>query len=489
MTKSLKSKTVHALSWSFLQAIGSQGIRFVIGIILARILIPEQFGLIAMLTIFIAIAQTFLDSGFGAALIQKREPSLADTSSIFYFNIIVGFLAAGALCLAAPWIASFYNQPILTPLTRALSLTFIIQSFGMIQSTILIKKIDFKSLTKVSLITGVISGIAGIILAFRGFGVWSLVVQQICAALFQTIALWFLSSWRPAMIFSFNSLREMFGFGSRLLLSGLLNQIFGNLYSLVIGRLFTATDLGFFSRASSLQQLPSHTLADMVGRVTFPVFSTIQDDPERLKKGFQKALTTMVSVQFPVMIGLAIVARPLVLVLLTEKWAGCIFYLQLLCLAGLLYPAHVINLNLLQALGRSDLFLRLEIIKKFLIVISIAITWQWGISAMIIGMIAISKISYLLNSYYTGTLIGYSIKKQLKDMGPYFIVATLMAVAVYAIGILPFPGNWSLIAAQIILGAAIYISICRIFRLSAFMELWQMILSRIHFRSSGGASK
>ena len=222
MADSLRSKTIHALSWSFVESIGLQGVRFIIGIVLARLLFPEQFGLIGMLTIFMAVAQTFLDSGFGAALIQKREATQTDICSIFYFNIVVGLVAAGLLCLVAPWIAAFYNQPILTPLTRAMSLIIVINSFGLIQSTILTKEIDFKTQTKVSLIASVLSGIIGVTLAAAGFGVWSLVVQQISSAFFRTVFLWLLNSWRPALIFSLKSLREMFGFGSRLLASGLL---------------------------------------------------------------------------------------------------------------------------------------------------------------------------------------------------------------------------------------------------------------------------
>jgi len=320
-----------------------KAVQFVIGIVLARLLFPEQFGLIGMLTIFMAVIRTFLDSGFGAALIQKREVTQTDICSIFYFNIAIGLVTAGLLCLGAPWIAAFYNQPILTPLTRALSLTIVINSFGLIQSTILVKNINFKTQTKVTMISGILSGSIGITMAGFGFGVWSLVVQQIAASFFSTVSLWAFSSWRPALILSFDALREMFGFGSRMLFSGVLNQIFDNIYLVVIGKLFSAVDLGFFTRAKSLNDIPSQTLADMTGRVTFPVFATIQDDPARLKRGLNRTLTTLVLLNFPMMIGMAVMARPLVLVLLTEKWAPCIPFLQLLCLAGLLYPLHLMN--------------------------------------------------------------------------------------------------------------------------------------------------
>jgi teichuronic acid exporter len=475
----LKQKTIKALVWSFAEGVWFQGVRFIIGIVLARLLFPEQFGLIGMLMVFMAVAQTFLDSGFGAALIQKRDPTQTDMCSIFYFNIMVGLAAASLLCLAAPWIAAFYNQPILTPLTRVLSLTIVINSFNLIQTTILTKQIDFKTQTKVSAISSILSGGIGIGLAAKGFGVWSLAVQQISSALFRTISLWILNSWRPALVFGLKSLKGMFGFGSRLLISALLNQIFDNIYLLVIGKLFSATDLGFFTRAKSFEELPSRTLSSMVGRVTFPVFSTIQDDSIRLKRGLKKALTTLALVNFPMMIGLTVIARPLVLVLLTEKWAASIPYLQLLCIVGLLYPLHLMNLNVLQALGRSDLFLRLEIIKKLLIIINIAITWRWGISAMISGMIVTSTISYYLNSYYNGVLIDYPIQEQLLDLLPYFIISVLMGVAVFATGLLPFPNHWSMLFVQPTVGIVTYGSLCRLFRLTALIELWQVVWKNV----------
>ncbi len=487
MADNLRQKTVYALLWSFLQAAAQRGVQFIIGIVLARLLFPEQFGLIGMLTIFIAVIRTFLDSGFGAALIQKRQVTQADICSIFYFNILVGVAAAGLLCLAAPWIAAFYRQPVLTPLTRALSLTIVIDSFGMIQSTILIKEINFKTQTKVSVIAGSLSGITGIALAALGFGVWSLVVQQIAASLVATVCLWSFSPWRPALVFSPSALRGMFGFGSRLLVSGVLNQIFDNIYLLVIGKLFSATDLGFFTRAKTLNDIPAQTLSEVTGRVTFPVFSTIQDDRARLKRGLKKTLTTLVLVNFPVMIGLAVIARPLVLVLLTEKWAPSIPYLQLLCAAGLLFPMHLMNLNMLQALGRSDLFLRLEIIKKVMIVINIAVTWRWGIPAMICGMIAISIISYYLNSYYNGVLISYPIREQVRDLFPYFIVAALMGIAVHAVELLSFPNHWSLLVTQISAGIVVYAGLCRVFRLTAFMDVWQAMVDRMPLVRAGTA--
>ena len=483
--ESLRSKTFHALAWSLAESVGVQGVRLVMGIVLARLLFPEEFGLIGMLTIFIAVAQSFLDSGFGAALIQKRNATQTDKCSIFYFNIVFGLITAGGLCLFAPWIAAFYKQPILTAVTRAMSVTLVVNSFSLIQSTILAKEIDFKTQTKASLIASVMSGILGITMAGRGFGVWSLVGQQMSSAICRTVLLWLWNSWRPALIFSFQSLREMFGFGSRLLASGILEQVFGNIYSLVIGKLFSAADLGYFTRAQTLGEVPSQTLSSMVGRVTFPVFAMIRDDTSRLKNGMKKAITTLVFINFPMMIGMAVVARPLVLVILSEKWAESIPYLQLLCMVGLLYPLHLINLNVLQALGRSDYFLRLEVIKKILIVINIVVTWQFGISAMICGMIAFSAIAYYLNSYYTGILVGYSAGEQLRDWSGYLMIAALMGGAVYLVGWLPFRRLWSMLLVQVCFGVIFYGSLCRLFRMAAFMDFWQTGCRKMSFLRAG----
>ncbi len=480
---SIKTKTTHALGWSFLEAIGMRGVQFVVGIILARLLLPEQFGLIGMLTIFLMVAQTFLDSGFGAALIQRPVITEKDTSSIFYFNIVVGVVAAGCLCAAAPWVAVFYDQPILTPLLRVMSLLLVINSFGLVQGVLLTKAIDFKTQTKVMLIASVSSGVIGVGMAYGGYGVWSLATQQIAAATFRVVLLWLFNNWRPAWVFSLQSLRDMFGFGSKMLASGLLNTVFNNIYLIVIGRLFSAADLGYFTRARNLEQMPSHTLSSMVSRVAFPVFSSIQGDRARVKRGMKKAMTMLVLVNFPMMIGLAIVARPLVLVLLTDKWLPCVPYLQLLCVMGLMFPLHLINLNVLQAMGRSDLFLRLEIIKKMLTIMNILVTWRWGIMAMIGGQVVISLVSYYLNAYYNKVLLDYSIWEQIGDLYPCLIDAAAMGGAIYALKYLPIASPLVLLMCQVAAGGMIYAAVCRVFRFEAYLELQEMVLRRLPFQA------
>lgn len=475
----LKRTTTRGMFWSFFERIGEKGIQFVIFIILARLLLPEQFGLIAMLAIFIAIAQSFIDSGFGSALIQKKDANHLDECSIFYCNIVFGFVAAALLFFAAPWIASFYNAPILTRLTQALSLNLIINSFAIVQTALLTKHIEFKSQMTINLSALVISGGIGVTMAYFGYGVWSLVCQSLSSNLVRTILLWVMLKWRPALIFSITSLRTMFNFGSKLLFSGLIDRIYNNLLPVFIGKVFSAADLGFYSRAYSFQQVPVGTITDSVARVTYPAFCSIQDDKPRLKRGVQKALTIMVMLNFPLMFGLAIVAEPLVIFLLTEKWLPCVPYLQLLCGLGLIFPLHVINLNALQAQGRSDLFFRLEVIKKIIAVVLLFVTYRWGISMMIVGQIVCSILCYFLNSYYTGKFLHYSIIEQIIDLSHTFMISTLMAAMVYSIRYLSIPNQNILLFAQVATGIIFYIVLCRVTKLSSFMETMTMIKPKL----------
>jgi O-antigen/teichoic acid export membrane protein len=480
--KNLKQKTVDALIWRGMEIFGQQGMRVVIQIVLARLLLPEQFGLIGMLTIFIMLAEVFINSGFGQALIQKKNADHADECSIFYFNIIVSVIATGILWLLAPWIAVFYKQPLLIPLTRVLSLNLIINAFAQIQITILTKKIDFKSQLKVGVSASLFSGVVGVLMAYKDFGVWALVGQQVSRSLLQTMIYWFVSDWRPALILSFSSLRSLFNFGSKLLFSGLLGAVFNNIYLVVIGKLFSLADLGFYSKAKNLQQFPVRSTSSIVSSVTFPVFAIIQDERNRVKVGVRKSLTTLVMIITPCMLGLAIVARPLVSVILTDKWLPCVPFLQLLCIEGILWPLHVINLDLLKALGRSDLFFRLEVIKKILTVISIAVTYRWGILAMIYGQIIMSILAYYLNSYYSGKLINYSIKEQMFDLAPYFGLAIVMGISVYSIKWFPFPNNLALLATQVLVGFSVYTAMGCVFKMPAFIEIIDISRSKLKFR-------
>ncbi len=468
-----------ALRWSTGERLGNHAIQFIIGIILARLLSPTEFGLVGMLAIFLVVSNLFIESGFGTALVQRQNVTYLDECSVFYFNLVASLVAAAMLSAAAPYIADFYREPILKPLTRFLSINLIINSFGIIQMRILTKAIDFKTQTKVSLYSVFFSGVIGIVCAFKGLGVWSLAIQSVCSNFIRTGLLWIYNRWRPSLTFSIKPLREMFGYSSRLLASGFLSTVMDNLYFLIIGKLFSATELGFYSRAQMFAQLPSYNLCGIVSRVTFPVFALLQNDKTRLKQGYKKSLRTLAGINFPIMFGLVAVAKPLVLVLLTEKWLPCVLYLQILCIAGMMYPLHGINLSILKALGRSDLFFRLTLIKYALMVVNISITWRWGIEMMIWGLMFLNILSYYINSYYSGSIINYGIIEQIKDISPYFAISIAMGSIVWMIQYVDFKYTLSLLLCQVVAGLIVFIFIARAFRLSIYMEGWEFIRKRL----------
>lgn len=442
---------------------------------MARLLMPEEFGLIAMLSIFVAMGNTFVNSGFGQALIQKQDVKHIDECSMFYFNILVAILATIILFFCAPLIADFYNQPQLIQMSRVLSLIFIFNALGLVQRTLLNKNLDFKTQFKVSLLASLFAGIVSVGLAFNGFGVWSLIALYLCTDFFNTVFLWFFSSWRPSLIFSIISLKSMFSFGSKLFIVSLTNSVFTNIYKLLIGKFFNASALGFYSRADSLYKYPVVILNSVVSQVSFPVFSKIQDDKKRLKSLIRKSLKTITLITFPLMVGLMLVAHPLVQILLTEKWLPSVPYLQLLCIIGMLYPILAINLNALNAQGRSDLYLKIDVINKILVIITVFITYRFGITAMIIGQIINSLISYYLYSYYTNKLLGLGIITQIRNMFPAFSISIVMGFLIYCVKYLSINNQLLLLVTQITLGGLIYISLCFIFKISAFMEIISIV--------------
>jgi O-antigen/teichoic acid export membrane protein len=471
----LKQKTVDGLKWSFIDNSASLGLSFIFGIILARLLSPQEFGLIGMITIFIAIAGTFVNSGFGAALVRKQDCTQADYSTVFYFNLIIGLLFYLLLFFTAEEISKYFNEPLLKPMVRVLSLGIIINAFTLIQSIQLTKRIDFKLQTKVSIIAVVVSGCVGIGMAYTGYGVWSLIVKIILGYLLTFILLWYWNKWKTSLMFSVASFKELFSFGSKLLVSGLIDTIYTNIYYLIIGKYYTAVELGYYTRAEQFQSLPSSNIQGVIGRVSYPILTTIQDDIPRLREVYKKIIRSTMFITFVLMLGMAAVARPMVLTLIGEKWEPCVVYLQMLCFVGMLYPLHVLNLNMLNVQGRSDLFLRLEIIKKTLAVPVIVIAVICGIKAMILGMIFLSLIAYYLNSYWSGRLIGYSTLEQIKDILPSFMLAVIMSSIVFVEGLLlplsPFP----LLIIQLITGAVLAFGLCEGFHFKDYLYIKSIV--------------
>lgn len=476
---SLKSKTITGVLWSAVDNFAAQAITFLVGIILARLLTPAEFGLIGMLAIFISVSETFINSGFTNALIRKNDATETDYSTVFYFNLAAGITLFLILLFSAPLIGRFFNEPQLVPIVRVLAIGLIISSLTIIQRTTLTKRIDFKLQAKISLISGILSGVIAIAMAYKGFGVWSLVVKTLSAQAITSLLLWLWNRWRPTLVFSRKSFKELFSFGSKLLASGLIDTLYQNMYYVIIGKFFSPADLGFFTRAKGFVDLPSTNLDAVMTRVTYPVLSQMQDDKVKLKAGYKRMIKSIMFISSVLLVGMAAIAEPMIITLIGEPWRQAILYLQIISFIGMLYPLHALNLNMLQVLGRSDLFLRLEIIKKIISIPAIVIGVLISIEAMLIGMCFNSLIAYFINSYWSGKFINYPMREQVIDILPGLGIALLMGVGVYFAGLLlPFSYLIRLII-QLALGAILTIGISELLKPEAYIELKRIAVETI----------
>lgn len=476
---SLKEKTITGILWSSIDSFAGQGIYFVFGVFLARILSPFEFGLIGILTIFITISQTIIDSGFRQALIRKNNCTQIDYSTVFYFNIIVSILFYFILFLSATYISNFFNEAILKDLIRVLGLVVIINSLAIVQGTILIKQLNFKIQARISIIASSIAGIISIYLAYVGYGVWSLVVLTLVRYTINTMLLWLWCTWKPLYYFSKNSFEELFSFGSKLMISGLIDTIYNNINYLVIGKYFSTIDLGYYTRADQFQALPSSNLQAIIGRVSYPALSNIQDDISKLKDSYRKIIKSTILITAILMFGMAAVARPMILTLIGEKWEQSIIYLQMLCFVGYFYPLHILNLDILKILGKGTLYLRLEIIKKILSIPIIIMAILWGIKIMIIGMIVSSLLSYYINSYWAGRYINYSFQEQIRDILPSTLLSLIMGIIVFIVGTLFVLPPLTLLIIQILFGGLLIIGLFEILHFKDYIYLKKIVLEKI----------
>ena len=443
-------------------------------IIMARLLTPKDYGLIGMLAIFLAVAQSLIDSGFSQALIRKQDRTDVDNSTVFYFNIVVSSALYLILFIAAPFVADFYNQPELTSVMRVVCLGVILNSLAVVQRALLTVRIDFKTQAKASLSAAVISGCIGIVLAYCGFGVWSLVVQQLLNLSVNTLLLWIFSKWRPIAVFSWKSFHELFAFGSKMLASGLLDTMYRNIYPIVIGKLFSASSLGHYTRAHQFSEFPSSNVTGIIQRVTYPILCGIQDETERLAIVYRKFLKLSAFIIFPLMIGLSAVARPFIDIALGTQWGFCGQLLQIICFAMMWYPIHAINLNLLQVKGRSDLFLRLEIIKKILGITVLCITAPFGLVVMCYGQIFNSIVALVINTYYTGKLINVGFIRQMKDLLPTILLSLTMFGAILLVNGFIEANIYRLIIG-VLVGVIVYVSGSYIFKFKELQTLFSLI--------------
>ena len=427
----LKEKTLSGVKWNAIGRFSTQGISFIISVLLARVLTPSDYGVVGMIGIFMAIANTFISSGFGSALIRKQDCTDADYSTAFYFNIVVGIVCYLILFLSAPLIAVFFDTPILKDVVRVLSINLFLGSLSIVQNARLTKAVDFKSQAKVSLIATIVSGTIGLIMAYNGFGVWSLVSQQVASSLMTTILLWIITKWHPQRVFSKQSFEYLFGFGSKILSASLLHTIYCHLTTILIGKFYTPQALGYYSRGESLATLPSSNLTSILQSVTYPILSKIQDDDARLIQVYRKYIQMTSMVVFFGMFLLAALAKPFIITLLTDKWAESIIFLQVFCLALMFDHLNQLNLNILYVKGRSDLVLRLEVIKKTISISMIIAALPFGVLAICLSRALYNQIAVVINTYYTGKLFGLGYIAQVKDFIKYLLFSFLAVLPAF----------------------------------------------------------
>jgi O-antigen/teichoic acid export membrane protein len=470
MASSMKDKAIKGISWNLIERIGRYGIKFILGIILARLLTPKDYGLIGMITVFIAIAEVFIAGGFGDAYVQKKKVNNVDANTVFYTNLTVSILLYGVLWISASAIAGFYEQSQLIDLTRVIGLVIVFDALTIIQVVQLKRTLNFKRKTQLTLFSTILAGTAGITSAYNGLGVWSLVIQQLTNRAVLTSGLYLSSSWKPSFQFSKESFKSMFSFGSWMLLTGILKKIFENIYILTIGKFFPAAQLGFYTKAKQFQKLISQQLGGAIGEVSFPVFSQMQDDKQKLKNAIKKFLTHTLVFTTPLLVIFIVIAKPFVLLLLTEKWAPMIPFLQLLCVIGILYPIQLINVQVLVAKGKSKLSFRLDLIKNGLRLINILVTYRFGIIFIILGEVAISVIALFINTYYTKKFIKYGLYKQIKDISLIFFGALASGLAGYLISSL-FNSQWLVFIMGLSLTGIIYLGFQYLFNYKLYSEL------------------
>jgi teichuronic acid exporter len=472
---SLKSTAIKGVVWSAVDKFAVQFGQFVVGILLARILLPEDFGLIGMLAIFITLSQTFIESGLGIGLIQRQNRSEVDFSTLFLFNLAVSSFFYLLLFLSAPFISSFFEQPQLTDLTRILGLILFLNAFAIVQRTKLTIAIDFKSIAKSNVIGMITGGLCGVIAAVNGYGVWSLVIQMLIGSFASSLSLWLLSNWIPSIIFSKESFKSLFGYGSKLLMAGLYAQILNNVYNICLGKFYPTASLGYYTKAKSFADVSAGTVVSIIQQATFPILATVQHDKEKLVSIYSRMIRMSAFLIIPLMTLIALLAKPIVILLLTDKWIALIPLLQWLVFSRVFLPMSSLNMNLLNAVGRSDLFLKVDLSKLPLTLLAMAITIPLGVKAIVIGHVATSAIFFVINAYLPGKFYGYGAIKQLKDMLPFSIAAIGMAISIFAMSY--FVENLILqLFLGSILGFITYFFICWLLKLEELKELWGLLL-------------
>jgi len=478
----LREQAISGILWSFCQQFGAKIVSLLISIILARILNPAEFGLLAMINVLIAMGSSLMDSGLTSSLIRTNDATQKDYSTIFYFNMVGGIVAYIIVFLVAPMLARFYDQEILTEIIRIMGITFIINSFFAVQNAKFIKQMNFKIQTMIQIPSVIGGGIVGIVMANSGFGVWSLVWMSLCNSFLLALMHWMFSDWRPRLIFDFACFKKHFGFGYKMTLSGLLETLFQNIYVIIIGKYHVASQLGFYSRAESMSQFPVSNISAAVNKATYPMFAAISDDNVRLKLVYKRLLKQVIFWNAPVLVFLVVIAEPLFRILLTEKWLPAVPYFQLLCISGIMYPLQSYNLNILKVKGRSDLLLKLELIKKVTCIIGIICVIPFGIYGLLYFRVGYSFVGYYINSLYSGRFIDYSIIEQIQDLWPSIFLSCSIGALMYSLDHLLAVAHYLPDIQSVILNgllfSIIYLISSSMLKLTAITDFKQLILKR-----------
>lgn len=465
-----KSKVLSSLIWKLMERSGTQGVQFLVTIILARLLLPEEFGLIVLVTIFLTVANVFVQSGFNTALIQRENVDEIDFSSVFYLSIFIASVMYIILFSTAPYIAYFFEEFRLIAVLRVISLTLFLGAFNSIQMAIIARNMQFKKLFISSLVAIIISGTTGITMAYANFGVWAIVGQQLANQIIIVIILGFIVKWRPRLLFSFERIKSLFSFGWKLLISSLIDVMYVNLRSILIGKMYSPAVLGFYNRGEQFPNLLVSNINGSIQSVMLPTLSSFQENKQRVKEIVRRSIVTSAFIVFPMMVGLAVIAEPLIKLLLTEKWLPAVPFLQIFCASYALWPIHTANLQAINALGRSDIYLKLEIIKKILGLAVLTISIPFGVYAIALGVLITGIISTFINAYPNLNLINYSFKEQWKDLAPSLFLSLSMGVSIYSIKWL-YLSDFFEMTTQILIGIIFYISLAKIFHLECFIYL------------------
>lgn len=477
--KHTKSRVLSSLMWKFMERGGTQGIQFLVQVVLARLLAPEQFGAIAIVMVFINLAQVFVQSGFNTALIQKKDADEADFSSIFYLSLGVAGVLYFVIFVSAPYIADYYNDPILVPVLRVLSFILFTGAFNSIQIAYISRNLMFKKLFKSSLGATFISGILGIVTAYKGLGIWSLVIQQLSNQLSITIIMWYTVKWRPCLIFSLSKVKVLFSYSWKLLASSLLNVFYLDIRTLVVGKVYSSSVLGYYNRGQQFPKVIVSNIDGSIQSVMLPTLSAHQDNKERMKEMMRRAIVSSSFLIFPMMIGLAVVAQPLVKIVLTDKWLPAVPFLQIFCISYALMPIHTANLQAINAMGRSDIFLKLEITKKIIGLAILVISLPFGVYAIALGQLVSAIISSFINAYPNKQLLDYSYKEQWLDIIPALLISTAMGGIVYLFSFINIKA-WMVLILQVLVGIVIYIGLAKLFKIESFNYLISTIKQLFH---------